>query len=572
MSSHDLVSRLALLVSREAHLCLDSRQVKMGDVFFALAGASTDGHGFIDQAIQAGAAAIVVETDKQIDPAVLSGRPALVIPDVSKILGLVANEWYGRPSDALTLVAVTGTNGKTSTVQWLAQALNGEGVACGTIGTLGITLPDGTHLGGTLTTPDVLSLHRSLAAMRDAGARVVAIEASSIGIEQGRLQAVTIEIAAFTNLTHDHLDYHGTVQAYTAAKKKLFGWPGLQRAVVNLDDPIGLSFAKGIQDENLLHLTGYSIEGNVAASVSASDIQTGGHGMIFNLVLAQGVAQIVTRTVGRHNISNLLLVAGVLQAMGWPLSRISRALSGLQCVEGRLEIVEPLACSEKSTALPMVVVDYAHTPDALKRSLETLREVVESTKGKLWVVFGCGGDRDRAKRPMMGDIAQQLADNVILTSDNPRTESASSIIQEIAGGMSGQPLVMLDRAEAILSAIWQSRPDDVILLAGKGHETYQEILGVRHPFDDREWARAALALLQGPSISTDSRAIESGQLFLALKGESFDAHDYLEQVQQAGACAAIVQARRPVPLPQIVLGDTHAALTRLGRQWRRRFS
>ena len=572
MTRDGLISTLVSLVKRDTHLCLDSRQVGGGDVFFALSGSATDGREFIEQAIEAGAAVIVTAHDIDAGQPHIKGVPVIVVPGLSTLVADVAHEWYGRPSEALTVVAVTGTNGKTSTVQWLAQALNREGVACGTIGTLGVTLPDGTNLGGSLTTPDVLTLHRSLAALRDAGARVVALEASSIGIDQGRLQAVTIEIAAFTNLTHDHLDYHGTVQAYVQAKQKLFHWPGLQRAVINLDDAVGRDIAQAIRDENLLHLTGYSIEGGAGASVCATDIQTGGHGVIFNLVLAEGVAQIVTRLVGRHNISNLLLVAGVLQAMGWPLSRISRALVQLQSVDGRLQLVEPVVSGEKSVAVPMAVVDYAHTPDALTRSLEALREVADARGGKLWVVFGCGGDRDRAKRPMMGEIAGRLADHVVLTSDNPRSESSEQILAEIIKGMTTAAVVINERADAILSAFWQARPEDVVLLAGKGHETYQEIQGVRYPFDDREWARVALTLLQGPSISTDSRALEPGQLFLALKGESFDAHDYLDQVAQAGACAAIVERRQPGSLPQFVLGDTRAALIRLGRQWRRRFT
>ena len=572
MTSRDLVLTLKGLASANAQLCLDSRQVQPGDIFFAFAGASADGRQFIHQAVQAGAAAIVV--GEALDPvnATAMSTPVIVVPELAEIAGDVAHEWYGRPSEALTVVAVTGTNGKTSTVQWLAQALNSEGVVCGSIGTLGVVLPDGLNLGGTLTTPDVFTLHRSLAVLRDAGARVAAIEASSIGIDQERLQAVTIEIAAFTNLSHDHLDYHGTLEAYINAKRRLFQWPGLQRAVINLDDAVGRSIAQGLRDENLLHVSGYSTEGELSAGVSASEIQTGGHGIIFNLVLPEGVAQIVTRLVGRHNISNLLLVAGVLHAMGWPLSRISRALSRLKSVDGRLQVVEAVSCADKPVPAPLAVVDYAHTPDALARSLEALREVAEARSGKLWVVFGCGGDRDRAKRPMMGEIAQQRADVVVLTSDNPRSEPRQQILDEIMSGMVGNPVVITERADAILYAFWQARVEDVILLAGKGHETYQEILGVRHPFDDREWARAALTLLQGPSVSTDSRATEPGQLFLALKGDSFDAHDYLDQVLQAGACAAIVEKRCSVDLPQIVLGDTRAALTRLGRQWRRRFT
>lgn len=568
MNAQDLVKRLKSIVGERAHACLDSRQVGAGDVFFACKGRTADGRQFVGQAVQAGAAAIVV-ADVSGDAYTGFNIPVIAVPELQAMLGQIGHEWYGRASTALTVIAVTGTNGKTSTVQWLAQALNAEDVPCGTIGTLGVVLPDGTNLGASLTTPDVLSVHRCLAALRDAGARVAAIEASSIGIEQGRLQSVCIEIAAFTNLTHDHLDYHGTVEAYAAAKQQLFAWPGLRTAVINADDAAGRQFAKSCQAQQI---DTYSIEGDVTASLRATDIQTGSHGVIFNLALAQGVAQIMTRLVGRHNISNLLLVAGVLQALGWPLTKIARALGQLKSVEGRLQLVEPHSCGAPEMALPMVVVDYAHTPDALARALDALRDVAKARSGKLVVVFGCGGDRDRAKRPMMGEIAERLADQVILTSDNPRTELPGQILEAIASGMRKRPVVIVDRADAILSAVWQAQAADVVLLAGKGHETYQEINGVRLPFDDREWAQAALALLQGASVSTDSRAIEPGQIFLALKGETFDAHDYLGQVAQAGACAAIVTARRPdIAMPQIALGDTHAALTRLGRGWRRRF-
>ncbi len=571
MTCHDLITRLKSVVSHDAHLCLDSRQVTPGDVFFACPGQSTDGRQYIAQAVQAGAAAVVLATAGDSAEENI-GVPVIVLPGLTDKLGDIAHEWYGRPSESLTVVAVTGTNGKTSTVQWLAQALNAEGVACGTIGTLGVVLPDGTSLGGLLTTPDVLSLHRSLATLKNAGARVAAIEASSIGIDQGRLQAVTIEIAAFTNVSHDHLDYHGSVEAYVAAKRKLFDWPGLQRVVINIDDPVGQSIARETAEANVLHLTAYSVKGNPQAAVRATDIQTGAHGIIFNLALPEGVAQIVTRLVGRHNVANLLLLAGVLQAMGWPLSKISRVLCQLHSVEGRLQLVDPVASGDNSVATPLVVVDYAHTPDALERALEALQEVAKARAGRLVVVFGCGGDRDRSKRPMMGEIAERLADRVVLTSDNPRSEDPQSILDAIAQGMTGKPVVIADRADAILSAIWQAQSADVILLAGKGHETYQEIKGVRSPFDDREWARAALTLLQGAVVSTDSRSIEPGQLFLALKGDNFDAHDYLEQVKVAGACAAIVERRTDVDLPQVVLGDTRAALTRLGRLWRCRFN
>lgn len=552
----------------EAHLCLDSRLIGRGDVFFACAGARTDGRLYLEQAIENGAAAIVAEPGH--DDSVGTARvPVLEVEGLTGMLGALAHEWYGKPSEALSVVAVTGTNGKTTTVQWIAAALNAEDVPCGTVGTLGVTLPDGSNLGGALTTPDVLTMHRSLAAIRDAGAKAAAIEASSIGLDQGRMDHVHIEIAGFTNLTHDHLDYHKTVANYKAAKFSLFAWPGLSHAVINVDDAAGLELAGSA---SALEPLTYSVGQAGSASIQARDIQTGTYGLIFNLATQNGVAQIVTRLVGQHNVSNLLLVAGVLQYLGWTLARIARVLTALRSVEGRLQIVEPEACGDAFVATPMTVVDYAHTPDALERALLALREVASVRGGRLICVFGCGGNRDRSKRPMMGRIAAQLADQVILTSDNPRDEDPLLILDEIIAGMPLAPVVEPDRAQAILSAVWGAKSNDVVLLAGKGHETYQEIQGHRSAFDDREWSRFALTWLRSPSLSTDSRSIAPGQMFLALKGDVFDGHAYLEQVAAAGACAAIVEQRnRAVALAQFELGDTRAALGRVGAVWRRRF-
>lgn len=549
-----------------AHLCLDSRQVQSGDIFFACPGLVGDGRDYEQQAVAQGARAIVREQSASTSD---FGVPVLQVEGLSAQLGEIAHQWYGRPSEAMTVVAVTGTNGKTSSVQWVAAAINNSQVPCGTIGTLGVTLPDGSNLGGVLTTPDVLTVHRSLAAIRAAGASVVALEASSIGLQQGRLDGVAIDIAGFTNLTHDHLDYHGSMLEYKKAKQILFNWPGLRSAVINADDQMGQELlAASLQARKV----SYSMS-QVGVDLLADDIHTGADGQVFNLVTAHGTAQIVTRLLGEHNVANLLLVAGVLQEVGWPVPKIARIMATLVSVPGRLQIVDPISAVGRHTPTPLVVVDYAHTGDALERALEALREVATVRGGRLICVFGCGGNRDTAKRPVMGAIAAKLADEVVLTTDNPRHEDANGIIAQVLAGMPAHPRIEPDRAQAILSSIWSAEPNDIVLLAGKGHETYQEVGSERRPFDDREWARAALCWLRGVSLSTDSRSIAPGDVFLALRGESFDGHSYLSQVQEAGAVAAFVEQHQAgSKLPQIALGDTRLALQQLAQAWRERFS
>lgn len=568
MNILDIMTWLDERVERRADLCLDSRQIRPGDVFFACPGRVADGRDYMPAAVAAGAAAIVLAAGgDQLQP---DDVPVLVVPELPALLGEIAHLWYGRPSDALTVIAVTGTNGKTSTTQWIAAALNSEGMPCGTVGTLGVTLADGSNLGGVLTTPDVLTLHRSLAAIARAGGVAAAIEASSIGLEQGRLDGVRIQIAGFTNLTRDHLDYHGTLERYKAAKFLLFTRTGLRGAVINADDAAGAELLSGQAPSG--HRTGYGLQAP-DAEFRAEDMQHGSDGLVFNLVTPGGSAQILTHLVGEHNVSNLLLVAGVLRELGWGLSRTARALAVLQPVPGRLQVVTALTGGAAATPQALVVVDYAHTPDALERVLVALRPVAQERGGQLVCVFGCGGDRDTGKRPLMGGVAAGLADRVIVTTDNPRTEDPEVIIEEIVAGMPARPRVVADRANAILEAIWQAGARDVVLLAGKGHETYQEVQHVRSPFDDREWARFALTWQQGARLSTDTRSLQSGDLFLALQGEHFDGHNYLGAASQAGARAAIVA--HPVagsPLQQIVLGDTRVALRRLATVWRQQFS
>lgn len=567
MNARSILAWLDERVDRAGHLCLDSRRVEPGDVFVACPGLTTDGRRYLRQAVDRGAKAIIMLAGWSGEAAP-DTVPVLEVEGLGRLLGEVADGWYGRPSADMTVIAITGTNGKTSTVQWLAAAFDAQGIPCGAVGTLGVTMPGGSTLAGALTTPDVLSMHRALAALRDAGARVVAIEASSIGLDQGRLDHVSVSVAGFTNLTRDHLDYHGTLDKYRDAKFSLFGRPGLQVAVVNVDDAAGRDLLARYPGLPALR---YSIEPERECDVHAADVQTGAYGVIFNLVLPSGTAQIVTRQLGLHNVSNLLLVAGVLHHLGWDLARIAGALAALQPVPGRLEAVDPRVADARRGAV-LAVADYAHTPDALERALVAMRQVAIARGGKLVCVFGCGGDRDAGKRPVMGRIAEKLADRVIVTNDNPRSEDPRAIADQIVAGMERAPEVELDRALAILSAIWGAADKDLVLLAGKGHEPYQEFSTGRVPFDDREWAGFALAWRDGPhAVSIDSRKIEPGQWFVALKGENFDGHDYLAQVASAGACAALVaRLDASARIPQFVLGDTRAALSRIGEAWRAR--
>ncbi|CAB3698247.1 bifunctional UDP-N-acetylmuramoyl-L-alanyl-D-glutamate--2,6-diaminopimelate ligase MurE/UDP-N-acetylmuramoyl-tripeptide--D-alanyl-D-alanine ligase MurF [Achromobacter pestifer] len=574
----ETVAWLHARVSLTAHLKLDSRDIEPGDVFVACPGLSSDGRLYIDKALALGASAVLFEApaDDAIQRAA-GDTPILPVTGLRTLLGELADTWYGRPSAALAVVAVTGTNGKTSSVQWIAHALSRNDKPCGTIGTLGAVLPDGRTLGGDLTTPDVLTVHRTLAAMRDAGAKAVAMEASSIGIEQGRLDGVRIALAAFTNLTRDHLDYHGTMEHYEAAKARLFRWPGLTAAIVNADDAAGRRLIASLPAGT--GAMGYSLSDapEIPAAMRARDLQATSQGQIFTLVSPHGEAQIVTRLLGAHNVSNLLLVAGVLYKLGLPFAQIARELAATDPVDGRLQTVEtvPVTTQAHAGRGPLVVVDYAHTPDALSRALTALRAVAVARSGRLICLFGCGGERDPGKRPEMGRIAAELADHVVVSSDNPRTESPEAIVQQILVGIpeSAHADVQVDRARAIMQTIWAALPEDVVLLAGKGHETYQDIGGEKLPFDDREWARLALLLPQVKGVSSDTRRIGAGELFVALVGENFDAHNYLDQAEGRGACAAIVaHAVSDAKLAQLVLGDTRIALMRIGAAWRSQFS
>lgn len=555
-------------VSPKGSLCLDSRQVKPGDVFVACPGHDADGRDYMGDAISRGAAAIVHEAGlTSLQQQALGLLPAWPVTQLRKVLGELASLWWDDPSAALTLIAITGTNGKTTTTQWLTAALRSAGIRCGAIGTLGLAGIDGQVGNALLTTPDVLSLHRYLAQLRAAGATHVVMEASSIGLEQGRLDGVKVDVAVFTNLTQDHLDYHGDMRAYARAKALLFARPELTDVVINADDPYAGFMGKDCTAKVLT----YGLK-SADANLKAAQLEQQTDGQLFQLVTDEQIVQVKTPFFGGYAISNLLAVSAVLKALGWPLADICDALQSLPAVDGRMEPVNPI---HANAVLPRVLVDYAHTPDALANVLQALVPLTRARGGRLWCVVGCGGDRDPHKRPLMAKAAQTYADQVVFTSDNPRHEDPRAILRDMTKDLINLEgiEVQADRALAILDAIWRADAADVVLIAGKGHEQYQDIGGSKYPFDDRQWARLGLLLAQTPvSVETDSRQLTAGALFVALRGAKFDGHDYLESVRTAGAVAAIVQQPdETIDLPQIVLGDTLGALQTIATAWRRRF-
>lgn len=493
MALHELNSvseALVWLAQRGARgLTTDSRRVAPSDAFIAWPGQVADARRYVGQALQAGACACLVEHEgaqgfEHMDhPAVAS------LADLKAHTGELASAFWQQPSHAMQVLAVTGTNGKTSTAWWLAQALSALGRRCGVVGTLGIGQPPHDLLHNGLTTPDPVTLHAALHRFVEQGFKVCAMEASSIGLSEHRLAGLSIQVALFTNFTQDHLDYHGDMVHYWAAKARLFAWPGLRAAVINLDDPQGAVLAQSLPSD--VALWSYAVH-QPSARLQARQVtpDAGASGLSFE-VFEQGGAQAEVRTslIGEYNIANLLAVMGGLRALGLPLSEAAAVCSLLTPVPGRMERVH----APVGVQGPEVVVDYAHTPDALEKALRALRPWAQARAGKLWCVFGCGGNRDAGKRAVMGVQAQRWADEVVVTSDNPRDESAQHILRQITAGMAPAPAVIEDRAEAIAHAIGRAHENDVILLAGKGHEDYQEIAGVKRPFSDVAQARAALA-------------------------------------------------------------------------------
>jgi UDP-N-acetylmuramoyl-L-alanyl-D-glutamate--2,6-diaminopimelate ligase len=465
-------------------LVQDSRALRPGDAFVAVLPArqevpSTHGLNFAAQARAAGASAILFEPPAPANIAVPAD--AIAVPDLVSRMGDMADRFHGEPSRAMHVVGVTGTNGKTSTTQLLAQAWTLQGRRAGTIGTLGAG-PYGHPVPNGFTTPLVLQLHALLAELRDAGIESVAMEVSSHALDQGRTDRVRFEVAAFTNLTRDHLDYHGDMDAYASAKAKLFAWPGLRAAVLNLDDAFGRELFASLPPS--VRGVGVSAAGRGDADIRAERLKLDGNGIGFDLVVGDTRHAVTSPLLGRFNADNLLAVAGVLHALGAESPAIASLLSQLQPIHGRMNRLG-------GSGRPVVVVDYAHTPDALEQALSSLRE---HAHGRLLCVFGCGGERDAGKRPQMAGIAERLADGVIVTDDNPRGEDGDAIVADILRGFADASRVIVerDRARAIGLAIDAANAEDIVLVAGKGHEPYQDIAGVRHPFDDTEVAKAAL--------------------------------------------------------------------------------
>ncbi|WP_246606690.1 UDP-N-acetylmuramoyl-L-alanyl-D-glutamate--2,6-diaminopimelate ligase [Novilysobacter antarcticus] len=465
-------------------LVQDSREIRAGDAFVAIGGFGTHGLKFVDQARAANAAAILYEPPATADTP--APADAIAVPGLRSRMGAMADRFHDRPSAAMRVVGVTGTNGKTSTVQLLAQSWQLLGVRGASIGTLGVGF-DGSLVPTGFTTPLVLKVHELLAGLRDGGATAVAMEVSSHALDQGRVDGVHFDVGVFTNLSRDHLDYHGDMETYAAAKARLLAWPGLQAAVVNLDDAHGLAMHSGLPAT--VHGIGVSSRGNASAAIHAADVRLDSHGATFELVFRtqQGEQRYAVRSalLGRFNVDNLLAVAGALLGLEVEPRDIAATLSQLRPIHGRMNRLGG------THGTPLVVVDFAHTPDALEQALASLRD---HATGRLWCVFGCGGERDRGKRPQMAAIAQAGADAVVVTDDNPRHEDGDAIVADILAGFADPSgvVVLRDRAAAIAHAISHAAADDIVLIAGKGHEPDQDIAGVKHPFDDTQVARVAL--------------------------------------------------------------------------------
>ena len=521
----DLIQTLHSLVNADAKITLDTRQLRQGDIFLAYA----VGHGkdlndnrqYIDQAIALGAGAVlfdqqVSEQNKGLKPFAFRERlDCIEVPQLSSRAGPLCSEWYGFPSRHMNVIGVTGTNGKTTVTQWLAQALDSSknlaGERAALIGTLGVGFPGALDKTG-YTTPDAPRLQTELARLRERGAQFVAMEVSSHALEQQRIAGVELTAAIFTNLSQDHLDYHGSMAEYGAAKATLFQQAGLQYAIINLDDPFGRELAmqllaKDPSKENL-EVWGYGLSAKAFVGfekwasrlkrVYAQNTQLQQAAYSTEFVSEIDPPEVISAAViGEFNLSNYLAVWTTLRALGFPAAEASLRLSRVQPVLGRMELMS-LSKSRQAKG-PLVIVDYAHTPDALSKALQALHPLAAKRGGQLWCVFGCGGDRDQGKRPKMGHAAFAAADHIVITSDNPRSEDPEKIMAMILGGIpsttskSGSTILSIaDRAAAILATVRNAQMNDVILVAGKGHESSQEIRGKRVEFSDQAHIQLAL--------------------------------------------------------------------------------
>jgi murE/murF fusion protein len=552
-------------------LSSDSRNIKPGFLFVALAGENYDGRDYINKAMERGAVAVIDEK---------------MIPDLRNKLGDIAARFYDYPAREMTIVGITGTNGKTSCSQFLAEALQINNIPCGIIGTLGIGFP-GKLQYGIHTTPDPIFLQQQLSYLHQQGAKVIAMEVSSHALEQGRVNGIDFNIAIFTNLSRDHLDYHGNMQNYAAAKQKLFERPELQHAIINVDDDFGLqlmdSRLRGNDKEKngndkkrrrKLNIIGYCTGESMYspnALIHAENIKFNNSGFNARVITPWGEGILTSKLLGRFNVSNLLAVIGALGILKIPLSKTLDSLSKLTNIPGRMQTFG-------GNKKPLIVIDFAHTPDALQEVLTSLRE---HCKGSLWCVFGCGGDRDRGKRPLMGEIAERLSDHIIITDDNPRTEDAEQIVQDIMHDLlcPWAAEIEHDRGVAIAHAIECAKPEDIVLIAGKGHEPYQIIGTEKIPFNDAEHVGATGRSSNNHSplyhnidkfqpINIDTRTLQAGDVFIALHGENFDGHDFVKQAEQKGAKAAVVDHDITANIPIIKVDNTSYAFGELAAKRR----
>ena len=491
----DQLRRLALPTAR---IVSDTRQIKLGDVFLAYrvghGTAMQDSRPYITDALDAGAAAVIYDPMDLEETPALNDPRCFALENLSLHAGPICSEWYGNPSSQMTVFGITGTNGKTSITQWLSQALDRPKSRAAVIGTLGIGFPGHLELTG-YTTPNAARLQTELKVLLDSNAKHIAMEVSSHALEQGRVNGVQFATAVFSNLSQDHLDYHGSMAEYAAVKFRLFQFPGLQNAVINLEDPLGRELAMQLLAKTGVQVWGYAVDRKAFAgfekfgkrlhAIFSSGMQFKDHG--YQGILEwqdHGSTEVSVPVVGGFNLSNCLAVWVCLLASGMDVLEAGKRIALLKPVSGRMEMV----LGDSRSTGPLVIVDYAHTPDALEKVLSTLRPIATQRTGKLWCIFGCGGDRDTSKRPLMGRIAAEFADHTILTSDNPRSENPEKISADIQAGMgNGKSVqVILDRAAAILSGVRHAEANDVVLIAGKGHETSQEINGRKVEFSDQE--------------------------------------------------------------------------------------
>ena len=499
MNPIELLDSLKQAEIRITGVANDSRDVIVGDLFLAYPGDTADGRDYIDAAIERGVAAVFWEKENFHWPEKWQHVANWPIEGLKKQVSSIAAEVYKQTDNQLHIIGVTGTNGKTSITQWLAKAIECLGEQSAVIGTLGIGKLD--HLKPSrLTTPDAVTIQREMARLAKDDVRYIAMEVSSIGIEEGRVAHVPFEIAVLSNFTQDHLDYHQDMEAYWQAKEKLFYWSSLKAAVINIDDAKGLSLATQLSKTEQ-QVIAYSLNPDRKAHadlycVYALSIKEAKNMQQITVSDGQKTTAIETELIGQFNVSNLLAVWVSLLAAGFEWEKIASVMGELSCVSGRMMRVLPaeMITKEQENALPTIIVDYAHTPDALKNVAATLGLYAKNMEGQLWIVFGCGGGRDNTKRLIMGAIAAELSDHVIVTDDNPRFEDAGTIRQMILSGIEDKTRVeeIGDRKEAITYAIRSASNQDVVLIAGKGHEDYQEICGVRQTFSDKQVAQDVL--------------------------------------------------------------------------------